>query len=112
MIPSVTEYDRIKYSEDQLLWAYANEIEVWKFFVENKLLYSSDLSLMPRFVNPAPFSKFYLEIDNQSPPRLGVFIGYQIVKAYMENNTEVSFVEMLSKDSEEIFRKSRYKPRK
>ena len=30
--------------------------------------------LIQRFIDPAPFSKFYLEIDNQSPGRIGVWM--------------------------------------
>jgi len=40
-----------------------------------------------------------------------VYIGWQIVKAYMNNN-EVSFLDMMQEDSEEIFNKSKFKPKK
>ena len=35
------------------------------------------------FFDASPFSKFYLEIDNQSPGRIGRWIGWQIVRSYM-----------------------------
>jgi uncharacterized protein YjaZ len=52
-----------------------------------------------------------LELDNESPGRLGQYIGWQIVKAYMENN-DVSLMDMLQKDAAEIFNNSKFKPRK
>ena len=67
---------------------------MWRYFIENEIFYSDDPKLIPRFINPAPFSKFYLEIDNESPGRVGAWIGWQIVRSYMKNN-EVSFADLL-----------------
>ena len=75
------------------------------------MLYSSDSKLPNRFTNVAPFSKFYLEIDNDSPGRVGQWIGWQIVRSFMQNN-DVSMQDMLKMDDKEIFEKSKYKPKK
>jgi uncharacterized protein YjaZ len=64
-----------------------------------------------QFINLAPFSKFYLEIDNESPGRIGRWIGWQIVRSYMENN-KIALQEMLKKDEKEIFENSKYKPKR
>ena len=112
MIPFKSEASRIGYTQEQLNWAMANENDVWRYFVEHELLFSTDTKLSGRFITPAPFSKFYLEeIDGESPGRLGQYIGWQIVKAFMEHN-EVSLKDMLITDAEEIFNNSKFKPRK
>ena len=112
MIPFKTEAERISYSEDELQWAVANESYIWRYFIERELLYSTDSKLPNRFINPAPFTKFRLEqIDNESPARLGQYIGWQIVRAYMANNN-VSLKDMLTKSPEDIFNNSKFKPRK
>ncbi|MCK7590303.1 gliding motility lipoprotein GldB [Subsaxibacter sp. CAU 1640] len=111
MIPFKTDVEKIGYTDEQLSWADANESQIWSYFIERELLYSTDSSLPSRFTADAPFSKFYLELDNESPGRLGQYIGWQIVRSYMENN-EVTLMDMLQKDAEEIFNNSRYKPRK
>ncbi|GGK11271.1 gliding motility lipoprotein GldB [Yeosuana aromativorans] len=112
IIPFKTEAERISYTEAQLDWAHVNESYIWRYFVEHELLYSTDSKLPSRFINPAPFTKFYLEdIDSESPGRLGQYIGWQIVRAYMENN-KVSLKDMLAKSPEEIFNNSKFKPRK
>tara|TARA_R110002049_G_scaffold293731_1_gene478925 strand:+ start:2923 stop:3879 length:957 start_codon:yes stop_codon:yes gene_type:complete len=111
-LPFITEEERISYTKAQLDWALANENYIWRYFVERELLYSTDSKLPNRFINPAPFTKFNLaEIDNDSPGRLGQYIGWQIVRAYMENN-DVSLKDMLIASPKEIFNKSRFKPRK
>ncbi|MFD0989131.1 gliding motility lipoprotein GldB [Mariniflexile jejuense] len=112
VIPFKTEAERIGYTKEQLDWAIANESYIWRYFVERELLFSTDAKLAGRFLTPAPFSKFYLEdIDAESPGRLGQYIGWQIVKAYMQQN-DVTLKEMLIASSEEIFNNSKFKPRK
>ncbi|CAZ94875.1 Gliding motility membrane lipoprotein [Zobellia galactanivorans] len=111
LLPLVSEAQRINYSEEQLAWAIANEEPIWRNFIEREYLYSTDNKLGPRFLDLAPFSKFGLELDNESPGRIGRFIGWQIVRAFMDRN-ELSLQQMLNLPAEEIFKKSNYKPKK
>ena len=75
------------------------------------MLYSDEQKLTSRFIDAAPFSKFYLEIDNDSPGSVGTWIGWQIVRSYMENNT-ITLDQLLKTEAKEIFEKSKYKPKK
>ncbi|PQV51354.1 protein involved in gliding motility GldB [Jejuia pallidilutea] len=112
MLPNKTEAERIGYTQQDIDWAKANEHYIWRYFVERELLYSNDTKLPRRFINPAPFSKFYLEeIDIDSPGRIGQYMGWQIVKAYMKNN-DVSLRDMLKTKPQDIFDNSKFKPRK
>lgn len=111
LMPFQTDAQKINYSEDDYAWAEANEEPMWRHFIERELLYSTNLNLNNRFIDPAPFSKFGLELDNESPGRLGRFIGWQIVRAFMEKN-EIGLQQMLQLPAEEIFKKSNYKPTK
>lgn len=111
LIPFKTDAQKISYLPEDLEFAENNEEQIWRYFVERELLYSSDSELQTRFLFPAPFSKFYLELDNEAPPRLGQYIGWQIVRQYMDKNN-VSVEEMINADAETIFKQSKYKPRK
>lgn len=111
LIPFKTEAQRISYLPEELEWAEANEDQIWRYFVERELLYSSDSDLHTRFLFPAPFSKFYLELDAEAPPRLGQYLGWQIVRQYMNKNN-LSVEEMITADAESIFKQSNYKPKK
>ena len=110
-IPFVSDAEKIGYTEEQLDWVKENESEVWRYFIERELLFSTDNSLAGRFIADAPFSKFYLELDGESPDRIGQYIGWQIVRSFMKNN-EINFMEMLQMDADEIFNNSKFKPRK
>ena len=110
-LPNASDEVKIGYSQEKLKWIQENETEVWRNFVENEYLYSTNPKLVARFIDPAPFSKFYLEIDNDSPGMVGRFIGWQIVKSYMDKNN-VGLDKLLTISEEEIFKKSKYKPKK
>ncbi|MEN8799658.1 MAG: gliding motility lipoprotein GldB [Flavobacteriaceae bacterium] len=110
-MPASTDGEKIHYSEEQLAWAEANEEEIWRYFIEKEVLYSTDQELGPRFLEPAPFSKFRLELDNESPGRLGRYVGWKIVRSFMENN-KIRLQEMIALPAEEIFKNSKYKPNK
>ncbi len=112
LIPDYTDAEKIGYTDQQILWSKENEAEIWKKFIEDNLLYSTDAKLAPRFINLAPFSKFYLEIDNESPGRIGQWMGWQIVRSFMENNPEVTIQQLLKMDAKVVFEKSKYKPKK
>jgi uncharacterized protein YjaZ len=111
LLPEVKDDVKIGYTPEQLQFCIENETYMWRIFIEEKFLFSSDQKLVPRFINPAPFSKFYLEIDNQTPGRVGAWLGWQIVRSYMKNN-EVSLTQLLQTDAKVIFEKSGYKPKK
>lgn len=110
-LPNVAANEKIGYTPDQLMWCEENESYIWRYFIDKQLLYSDDQKLIPRFINPAPFSKFYLEIDNESPGKVGAYIGWQIVNSYMQNN-KVSLQQLLQMNTQELFEKSKYKPKK
>ncbi|MHA6279642.1 gliding motility lipoprotein GldB [Salinimicrobium sp. CAU 1759] len=109
LLPFKTDAQKMTYLPEEMNWAEANEDQIWRYFVERELLYSSDNDLQTRFLFPAPFSKFFLELDAEAPPRLGQFIGWQIVKQYMEKNG-VPVDEMIQANAETIFKQSKYKP--
>lgn len=111
LLPEYSDADKMGYSEQQIIWCQENESYMWRYFLENEMLYSDDQKLIPRFINPAPFSKFYLEIDNESPGQVGAWIGWQMVRSFAKNNN-VPLSDLLKMNAKEIFEKSKYKPSK
>lgn len=112
LIPDVSDFDKIAYTEEKYKWCQENEAEIWSNFIENKLLYDTNPKNEQRFLSDAPFSKFYLEIDNESPGRVGAWIGWQIVKSYAENHPNVKLQDILALDAKKLFEESKYKPKK
>ncbi|MCK5781513.1 MAG: gliding motility lipoprotein GldB [Flavobacteriales bacterium] len=112
LLPTTDEFLIIGYSKDQIEWCKTNEREIWTYIVKKKYLYNSDPKLKTRFIDLAPFTKFFLELDRESPGRVGEWLGWQIVNSYMVNN-DVTIEELAAKeDFQDIFKNSKYKPRK
>jgi gliding motility-associated lipoprotein GldB len=110
-LPLLSDDEKIGYSQVKLNWAIANEEQIWMYFIEHKLLFNTDTKMNQRFLENAPFSKFYTEQDNLSPGKIGVWIGWQIVRSYMKHN-DVSLQQLLKIDESDLFNKSKYKPKK
>ena len=111
LIPFKEDHEKIGYYPDQYEWAQDNEFYIWQYFVEKELLYETDRKLLTRFILPAPFSRFNLELDSESPGRLGQYIGWQIVKSYMKNN-KIPLQQLLQMEATEIFNNAKFKPKK
>ncbi len=101
---------KIGYSPEKLNWCVKNESNLWAFIIDNQFLFSSDYEIIRKFITDGPFTAAF---SNDSPARIGVWFGWQIVKSYMNNNPEISLSELLKNtDSKFIFSKSKYKPLK
>jgi len=103
------EHEVFSYTEDELNFALENEMNIWEYFVSKELLFSTDRKLSSRFIDPAPFSKFYLDLDNETPGRIGRYIGYKIVASYMTTNN-VPLRTLLIQEGTTLFNNSKYKP--
>jgi gliding motility-associated lipoprotein GldB len=97
------------YTPEKYAFTVENESQMWRYFIDNELLYDTDSKLMFRFILPAPFSKFGLEVDQQTPGGVGRYIGYRMVKSFMENN-QVDLEAMIQLNAKDIFKRSKYKP--
>ncbi|PJJ09421.1 protein involved in gliding motility GldB [Flavobacterium sp. 1] len=111
LLPEYSDAEKMGYTPEQIVWCQDNESYIWRYFIEREMLFSDEQKLASRFIDPSPFSKFYLEIDNDSPGQVGSWIGWQIVRSFMENN-DTKLDQMLKMDAKEIFEKSKYKPKK
>lgn len=108
MMPKTPDYIKIEYPEEKLRWCFQNEKNIWSFIIENEVLYDSDAGINRRFFVDGPFTS---EFSSDSPARLGEWIGWQVVRAYMENNPTVTLQQLIDEqDAQIILSKSGYKP--
>ena len=74
----------LRYTNKQFNWALKNEGVFWKYLVENELLFKTDEKTRSNLLNEGPFTG---GLPEESPDRLGQFLGWRIVKQYMENHS-------------------------
>ncbi|MDX9881959.1 MAG: hypothetical protein RBS73_07815 [Prolixibacteraceae bacterium] len=108
MLPSLHDSLKIGYTKKQLDFCIENEPGMWAFLIEHKLLFSSRRMDVKRYIDDGPFTNSF---TNESPGRTGVWLGWQIVRAYMKKNPEVGLPQLMQdQNHQEIFRKSGYQP--
>jgi len=108
LMPKASNTVKISYKETQLRWCNANEEAVWFYFIDNNLLYSKETTEIIKYMGEAPFIQGFPE---GSPGRIGHWVGWQIVKAYMEKNPTVTVEKlMLNSNAQQILNESKYKP--
>lgn len=111
MMPQKDKSVIIQYTPDKLQFCEANERTIWAYFIENNFLFDTSQDLKRRFIELAPFSKFRMKFDNETPGMIGRWIGWQIVSDYMENNPSVTLEELgRETDARKILKLSEYKP--
>lgn len=102
---------KIGYTSQQLSWCKTFEPEIWAYFMENNLLYNTDYSKIQVYLSDGPFTPGIGE-KRESAPKLGVWIGWQIVKQYMKQHPDVTLKQLMAeKDAQKILSDSRYKPK-
>ncbi len=109
MQPEINDALKIGYTKDQFEWCVQNEENIWAFFIKNNLLYNKDYYKIRQFFTEAPTTKGFKD----APPRFGEWLGWQIVKAYMNENKNNSIKALFDEtDSQKILKISKYKPKK
>jgi hypothetical protein len=99
----------LSYTPQQLDWCKRYEANIWAMIVEKRELYATDWRTITRYTQPAPFTNGLSQ--EHSPGRVGVFIGWRIVSAYMERNKQVTLVDLMAeKDAQKILQLSGYRP--
>jgi len=91
-LPDVHDTIKIAYTEEQLQWCESNERNLWAFLIENELLFSSDYEKTHKLIIDGPFTSYF---PDGSPGRTGWWIGWQVVRSFMENNPDVSLPQLM-----------------
>lgn len=110
VMPNVPDSLKIGYSSVQQKWADSFEAGIWGYFLEQNLLYETDYMKIQKYLTEAPFTPGIGE-TSESAPKLGNFIGWKIVKRYMEKNPSVTVQELMKdRDAQKILEKAKYHP--
>ncbi|WP_242692038.1 hypothetical protein [Aridibaculum aurantiacum] len=108
LLPNTEDTLFTGYTAAQLEGAYDNEATIWSFFINNELLFSIDPAITKDYMNESPNTP---ALGPQSPGFIGQFVGWQIVKKWMEKNEGFSLQKLMETDPKLIFEQAKYKPK-
>ena len=108
LFPNTPEYEVMGYSKEQYQWCRKNEKYIWQMMMDKHDLFKTETLVLTSYLNDGPFTS---EISQEAPARLGTWIGWQIVRSYMENNPDVSLQDLVADhNAQHILELSNYRP--
>jgi len=106
--PERNEWEYVGYTKEEYAWCQKHQSRIWKTILEHKHLYTSNYFITSQYLNPAPYTAF---LPAESPGRVGLWVGYQIIVSLMKHHPEISLLELMQmRDVQELLKLSRYKP--
>ncbi len=106
LLEDISDADLLNYSEVQAEWAENNAYDVWKHLVESDLVFSKSAKEVSKMMNDGPFTP---GMPPESPGGIGNWVGYKMVEAFMEKNSDIGLVELMNNKNDQNFLKY-YKP--
>ena len=46
----------LRYSKEQIEWAQNHEFEIWKYLIDEEMLFNTDEKLIANMISPGPFT--------------------------------------------------------
>lgn len=105
MMPDLPDHLKVRYTEEEYDWALASEANIWQYLKDMNWIYTTEMKVKLRFFEEAPTT---VGIEG-SPGRIGRFMGWQMIRQYMEKNEEVTVLDLINETKESKFLKT-YKP--
>ena len=104
MLPHLSDSIIFGASKNDIDFFNKNANMVWKYILENEYLFSGESSLKQQFITPSSSNHL------GTPGRFGVWIGWQILRSYYNNNNK-SLEEVLGETNYlKLLNESNYKP--
>jgi hypothetical protein len=107
-LPQLADSLKTGYTQQQLDGCYNNEADIWNYFVQNNLLFITDPIQIRDYMQEGPHTEVF---GNGSPGFIGQFIGWQIVKKWMDMHEKTSLPELINTPEKQIYEEAKYKPR-
>ncbi len=110
MMPCTPDSVLIWYTRAEISGARENEDLIWARFVEDKILFSTNVIDKKNYLGDRPVT---IQVGEMCPGRIGQWVGWNIVRKYMDKHPDTSLPELMSiKNARNLFKDSGYKPQK
>lgn len=108
LLPDYPDYEIMGYTQDQWNWCIDNERAIWNHIMDRRDLFKTESMVLTSYLNDGPFTS---EVSQDSPGRVGTWIGWRIAESYMKHNKDITLQQLVENgDAQSILENSYYKP--
>ena len=108
VFPGKKDNEKIRYTPEQMAWCENYEMDIWKKIIANEWLYSTEELMITQFIQESPFTG---TLPQSSPPRAGAWLGWKMVRSYMDAHPELKLTDLMKEKNARKILKD-YKPKK
>lgn len=109
LVPEMNDTIKFGYTSAQLKWCKDNESKIWSHLIEKKLLFAALRGDSYKYINEGPFTAGF---PRESPGKIGVWLGYQIIKKYVDQQPDLSLNQLIDNhNAQQLLTQSKYKPK-
>lgn len=91
-VPEASLADAGGWTAEELQWLKQHEKELLQDIREKKIIESTDPKIISQLLAPSPGT---LMFENHAPGRTGRYIGYRIVRSYLDSNPSATIADLL-----------------
>lgn len=109
LLEKASDEVKIGYTPEQLAWTKKYQADIWAWFLQEGLLYDTDYLKTQKYFTDAPFTPELGE-NNESAPKLGSYIGWMMVRKYMDRHPEIDLAALFQEqDAQKILEESKFR---
>ena len=108
VMPCAPDSAKWEVTREQVAFLRSSDQEIWKFVLQQDLLYSTDRATIAKYTAPGPSSPGMPDV---APARTVVYLGYRILQQAMRKNPDLTLTDMLAiTDAQRLLELSKYQP--
>ncbi|HJE39054.1 MAG TPA: hypothetical protein K8V47_04780 [Candidatus Amulumruptor caecigallinarius] len=92
-VPEASLADAGGWTPEELLWLEQHESELWEAMKAKKMLQTSDPKTLSQLFAPSPGTLIF---ENHAPGRTGRYIGYRMVRSYLDSDPSADISDLLT----------------
>jgi hypothetical protein len=109
ILPNTADSLIFEYTAKQMEWVKANELEIWSFFYDEKLINETSISKINKYINPSPNAP---SMPLDAPGGTANYIGYRIVEEFMKGGNITAQELFKISDGLKLLNMAKYKPKR
>ena len=108
LMPTTADSLKTGYTQRQLKWCKENEGLIWNYFVTSENLETIEPDVIQNYIGESPTTQ---GMPQASPGNIGQWVGWQIVKKFVIENSSLNPREIMNTPARKILTDAKYKPK-